>query len=151
MMGRQFSLFIVLGAGIFTLAFCGACATPKPVVVEEVEKPAEQDPFDLFSGVRISGDGPFRVQAEPMAIEKVRLVVEVLKVRVTTMENPDGGSEKEINLRIKFTRADRSKVLWMEEGESASVLGVDLKLLKGGDSYVESRQEYFPFALLEVK
>ena len=151
MMGRQFSLFIALGLGVYALAFGGACATPKPVVVEEVKKPAQQDPFNLFSGVRLSGDGPFRVQAEPMAVEKARLVAEVLKVRVMTMENPDGGSEKEINLRIRFTRADRSKVVWMEEGESATVLGVELKLLKGGESYVESRQEYFPFALLEVK
>ena len=101
--------------------------------------------------MRLAGDGPFRVQAEPTAIDKAKLVVEVLKIRITEMENPDGGSEKEISLRVRFTRGDQTKIVWMEEGESATVLGTNLKLAKGGESYVERRQDYFPFAVLEVR
>ena len=150
-MNRQTSFVLALGLTLLVfVTVVGACATPQPVAVEEVEEPAKPDPFDLFSGVRLKGDGPFRVQAEPTAIEKARLLVEVLKVRVTELENPDGGSEKEISLRIRFNRGERSKVLWMEVGESTAILGTRVRLVEGGDSYVEKRQEYFPYALLEV-
>jgi len=150
-MKRQLSFIILLSITAFSTGLFLGCATPAPVVVEEPKEPAKADPYDLFSGVRLEGEGPHRVQAEPMAIESARLLVEVLKIRVTEMENPDGGSEKETSCRIRFTKGEKSKVMWLDEGESATVLGVSLKLLKGGDSYVEKRQEYFPFALLEVK
>ena len=150
-MKRHLSFIILLSLSALSAGSFLGCATPPPVVAEEPQEVVKEDPYDLFSGVRLKGNGPFRIQAEPMAIERERLLVEVMKVRITEMENPDGGSEKEKSFRIRFTKGEKSKVLWLDEGESATVLGVSLKLLEGGDTYVEKRQEYFPFALIEVK
>ena len=150
-MKRRYVPVLVGACTVLALGMFQGCATPPPVVTKQVEEPVKQDPYDLFSGVRLAGDGPFRVQAEPTAIDKAKLVVEVLKIRITEMENPDGGSEKEISLRVRFTRGDQTKIVWMEEGESATVLGTNPKLAKGGESYVERRQDYFPFAVLEVR
>ena len=111
----------------------------------------EKDPFDLFSGTRLSGEGPYHVQAEPKAIESVRAVIEVLKIRTMTLEAPNGDTEEEISLRIRFKKGGKSKARWLEVGESSRILGLAVKVLKGGDTYVEARKEYFPYALLEVK
>ena len=150
-MKRRYLPTLVGTCAVLAFGSFQGCATPPPVVTTQVEKPVKQDPYDLFSGVRLAGDGPFRIQAEPAAIDKAKLIVEVLKIRITEMENPDGGSDKEISLRIRFTRGEQTKTVWMDEGESATVLSTNLKLAKGGESYVDRRQDYFPFAVLEVR
>jgi hypothetical protein len=139
---------LIVGGAVFFLA----CATPPPAPVVEVPQPVqEKDPFDLFSGTRLSGEGPYHVQAEPKAIESVRAVIEVLKIRTMTLEAPNGDTEEEISLRIRFKKGGKAKVRWLEVGESSRILGLAVKVLKGGDTYVEARKEYFPYALLEVK
>lgn len=141
---------IVIGCSMCLVIPLWACSTPQPTVVKKVEAPAKSDPYTLFSGKRLTGEGPFRVQAEPMAIEKARLIVEVMKIRITEMENPDGGTEKDVSLRLRFQHGEESKVLWLEDGESTRLFGREIRLSKGGESYVDHRQDYYPFALLEV-
>jgi hypothetical protein len=152
MMNRQILLRVVSGLILGTAGLFLGCATPPPAPVVEVAQPVqEKDPFDLFSGTRLSGEGPYHIQAEPKAIENVRAVVEVLKIRTMTLEDPNGESEEEVTLRIRFEKDGKAKVLWLDVGESSRILGMAVKVLKGGDTYVEARKEYFPYALLEVK
>lgn len=132
--------------GVFFLGACASAPPPPPVPVAPVKK----DAFDLFKGEKLKGPGPHRIQVNPAGIEGVRLLVKVLRTSSTTMTHLDGTIEKETKVRLALTRGERNKVLWLDVGETATVLGVSLKVKDAGDSYVDSRQDWLPFAIIIV-
>ena len=137
-------LFLAL-IGIFFLGGCASAPPPPPPVPVA---PVKKDALDLFTGAKLKGPGPHRIQSNPVGIEDVRLLVKVLRTSSTTMSHIDGTTEKETKVRLALTRGEQNKVVWVDVGETTTVLGVRITVKDAGESYVDSRQDWLPFVIM---
>lgn len=139
----QFSPLLMMA----TLLMSG-CAGAPPIVEPVAASPDPEEEEVFFAGHLAEGPGPYRVQGHALGLVAQQMVVAVTKIRTASETLPDGTTVEEASVRLVFTKAGKTRSLWVDKGEEKRVFGVLFKVEETGESYLKARQDWFPFVIL---
>ena len=136
---------IALVGGLSGCASAPPPPPPKPAVEE-----APPDPYDEFTGERVSGEGTVSLANEPVGVDSHRLVLKLLKTAWTEMPRPDGTVSRDGTATILVQRGLDYETIMVQEGDYSTAFGVRIDVDKLGETYLEADLRYVAFAEVRV-
>ena len=128
------------------LLISGCASAPAPTPAPVAAAPAQPaDPLASFEGTRKPANTEFRLMLAPVGIEGVGVVLRVVKAEWTEMDG-----ERTATAVIKVERGEQSKMVYLEEGDTRTVLGAKLHVKAAGEIYDKETMRYPPYADLMV-
>ena len=129
------SVRVVCGV-VFALGCPGCASAPPPPPPKPVAQQAPPDPYDDFTGERVSGEGTVNLANESVGVNNYRLVLKLLKTAWTEMPRPDGTVSRDGTATILVQKGLDYETIMVQEGDYSTAFGVRIDVDKLGETYL---------------
>ena len=138
-------------AALLSLSLLG-CATAPPPPAPKAPAPAPEpdDAFASFGGTIVGLGEVVTLRREPVGIKELRALIALGKTEWVIHTLPGGKEDKTATANLVIQRGEGAQNLRIEDGQSASGLGVTIEVLDAGEVYEEESMRWVQFAKIKV-